>query len=232
MSYILCIETSTDICSICIAKDGKLVSFRETARTYSHSEVITLFIKQCLEEAKIDISQLNAVAVSAGPGSYTALRIGSTTAKGICYACDIPLISVDTLSALANGIKDQVGPEDVIIPLLDARRKEVYHAVYRYNLNQVKPVAPLILDEYSFKEYKSFNKIHFCGDGVDKAKDIISIKNAIFHNSDASARYMILEAFDKYGKGKVVDTAYFTPFYYKSPNITTQKKNILFSQNK
>ncbi len=228
MTTILCIETSTDICSVCVARDRKVFSIRETARSYSHSEVITVLIEECLDEAGIVMKDLDAVAVTSGPGSYTALRIGSSTAKGICYAMDIPLISVDTLKSLAYGIRDKVGEEDIIIPMLDARRKEVYHAIYDHSMNEMVAVIPIILDEETFLEYGNHKKIHFCGDGVPKSKDILKVENGVFHNLEASSRHLISQAFESFEHGKVEDTAYYTPFYFKSPNITVQKKNILF----
>jgi len=145
MAHILLIETATDVCSVAVARDGVVVSIRETGRSYSHSEVITLFVEQCLAEAGIAPADLVAVAVTSGPGSYTALRIGSSTAKGMCYALDIPLISVDTL----------------------------------------------------------------------------------YHDIECSAASMVYDAFAKWQSGDIEDTAYFTPFYFKAPNITVQKKNIL-----
>jgi len=224
---ILCIETSTDICSVCIAEESKLLAIKETERSYSHSEVITLFIEECLKEANLTIDDMDAVAVSSGPGSYTALRIGSSTAKGICYAKGIPLISVDTIKSLGQGIISKVAENDLVIPLLDARRKEVYHAVYDSNLEEIEVVAPKILDETSFKNLSKAPKIHFCGDGVAKAKTILKLENAIYHEEEASSRYMIKEAFEKLALNNVEDIAYYTPFYFKPANITVQKKNIL-----
>ena len=130
MAIILCIETSTDVCSVCISDGKRLLAIRETGRSYSHNEVIAVFIDECVKEANMQIRDLEAVSISRGPGSYTALRIGTSTAKGICYALDIPLITVDTLKALALSVTDIVKPNGVIIPMIDARRDEVYAAVY------------------------------------------------------------------------------------------------------
>lgn len=225
--HILCIETSTDVCSVGIATDGVLVALRETERTYSHTEVITLFIQEVLTEAGLLMSDLAAVAVSSGPGSYTALRIGSSTAKGICYALGIPLLSVDTIRALACGIKDRVGPQDLIIPLLDARRKEAYHAVYDAQLTELEAVAPIVLDDTSFLEVGSGVKIHFCGDAVPKAREILTLVNGVFHEVECSAEHMVTLAFEKFKSNQLEDIAYYTPYYFKQANITVQKKNIL-----
>jgi len=227
LTHILCIETTTDICSVCIATDGLLVSMRETPRSYSHSEVITVFIEECLIEAGISASELAAVAVSFGPGSYTALRIGSSTAKGICFAMDIPLISVDTMKALAVGIVAEAKEGDLIIPMIDARRKEVYHAIYDHILTEVQIVEPLILDDTTFQNLSNKGDIHFCGDGVTKSKDILNLSKSVFHDVEACSKHMIEEAFAKFHANQVEDTAYYTPFYFKGPNITVQKKNIL-----
>jgi len=213
LTHILCIETTTDICSVCIATDGLLVSMRETPRSYSHSEVITVFIEECLIEAGISASELAAVAVSFGPGSYTALRIGSSTAKGICFAMDIPLISVDTMKALAVGIVAEAKEGDLIIPMIDARRKEVYHAIYDHILTEVQIVEPLILDDTTFQNLSNKGDIH--------------LSKSVFHDVEACSKHMIEEAFAKFHANQVEDTAYYTPFYFKGPNITVQKKNIL-----
>jgi len=226
VTYILCIETTTDICSVCLAGDSKVIAIRETARSFSHSEVIAVFIDECLKEANITPNELSAVAVSGGPGSYTALRGGTSTAKGLCYGLKIPLIAVDTLKALAVGIQPKAAKGDLIIPMLDARRKEVYQAIYTYDLTNISEVSPLILDENSFLQH-STRRIHICGDGAAKAQDILSLPNAVFHTLLSSAEFMIGEAFDKFESNTLEDTAYYEPYYFKGPNITVQKKNIL-----
>lgn len=228
MTHILCIETSTDICSVCIASDEKVVAIRETERSFSHSEVITIFIEECLDEARLTAKDLSAVAVTTGPGSYTALRIGTSTAKGLCYALDIPLISVQTLKALAIGIKGHVNEGDLIIPMLDARRKEVYHAVYDASLQELTPVTPIVLDGQTFSERRS--TIHFCGDGVIKARDILNYDRAVYHEVYSSAAFLVEEAFEKFGQKKFENIAYYTPYYLKPANINVQKKNILIQK--
>lgn len=227
MPTILNIETSTDICSVCIAKDGEILSIRETERSYSHSEVIAIFIDECVTEANISMSDLDAVSISRGPGSYTALRIGAATAKGICFALDIPLISVGTLDALRMSITDKVGENDLVIPMIDARRKEVYQAIYDCSGETVEEVAPIILDENTYKELSAYDQLHFCGDGSDKAQDILSIENGRFYKEECSARHMMKISEEKFKNKVFEDITYYEPFYYKGPNITVQKKNIL-----
>ena len=229
MAHILLIETATDVCSVAVARDGVVVSIRETGRSYSHSEVITLFVEQCLAEAGIAPADLVAVAVTSGPGSYTALRIGSSTAKGMCYALDIPLISVDTLKSMAVAVLAtcEVSEGDLIIPLLDARRKEVYRTIYNYGLEQIAAVEPIILESETFAGLAPLGTIHFCGDGAEKSKSILAVDNIRYHDIECSAASMVYDAFAKWQSGDIEDTAYFTPFYFKAPNITVQKKNIL-----
>lgn len=227
MPIILNIETSTDICSICISQDGAVLSMKETERSYSHSEVIAVFIEECIKEAGIEITDLDAVSVSQGPGSYTALRIGASTAKGICFSLSIPLISIGTLDALSCSVREDVGENDLIIPMIDARRKEVYHCVFSSDGKLLVPVEPIILNEETFKEYASYDNILFCGDGVSKSKDILNLKNGVFYHKECSAIHMIALSEEKFFKNQFEDISYYEPFYYKGPNITVQKKNIL-----
>jgi len=227
MPTILNIETSTDICSVCISRNGAVLSLRETERSYSHSEVIAVFIDQCIKEAGLRMKDLDAVAVSQGPGSYPALRIGTATAKGICFAMSIPLIAVGTLDALYNSVVHKAESNDLIIPLIDARRKEVYRCVFNSKGEILAPVEPIILDENTFSEYSTYENILFCGDGVDKSKDILNLENARFCKEECSSRHMISLSEEKFTNKQFENIAYYEPFYYKGPNITVQKKNIL-----
>ena len=227
MPLILNIETSTDICSVCLSRDGKVVSIRETERSYSHSEVIAIFIDECVKEAGLTMKNIEAVAISRGPGSYTALRIGAVTAKGICFALSIPLIAVGTMDALKQSIISKSGSNDLIIPMIDARRKEVYHCIYNSKGEVLTPVEPIILDADTYKEYSHYDNLLFCGDGVPKSKDILSIKNSLFFDEECSTRHMIGLSEEKFNNNQFEDITYYEPFYYKGPNITVQKKNIL-----
>ena len=227
MPIILNIETSTDICSICISKDGTVLSMKETERSYSHSEVIAVFIDECIKEAGLKMSDLDAVSVSQGPGSYTALRIGASTAKGICFALSIPLISIGTLEALSKSVLSRAESNDIVIPMIDARRKEVYHCIFTHEGQLLVKVSPIILDENTFKEYAQYDKILFCGDGVSKSKDILELENSYFYDEECSAKHMIKLSEEKFHHNQFEDISYYEPFYYKGPNITVQKKNIL-----
>jgi len=227
MATILCIETSTDICSVCIARDGEILAIEETTKSFSHSEVIAVFIQQILKYSGVHEKELDAVAISGGPGSYTALRIGASTAKGLCFGLDIPLIAIDTMKALAKRVVKEVNPNEVILPLLDARRMEVYVSAFNDHLENIKSVEPIIVDENSFLDYQHNNKVHFLGDGSDKIKDVIQLQNAVFHPVYSSSKGMVELAEEKFREKLFEDISYYEPMYYKSPNITVQKKNIL-----
>ena len=155
VNHILCIETSTTVCSVCIIADEKIISFREVNNGFSHAENLHGFIEEVLKESNLSFSQLSAVAVSKGPGSYTGLRIGVSAAKGLCYALNIPLISIDTLQSMAWGAAQTKNDTVLFCPMLDARRMEVYCAVYTKNLETVLPVNALVLDEKSIEVFNS-----------------------------------------------------------------------------
>ena len=214
MAYILNIETSTTNCSVSLSKEGETLVLKEdNDANYSHAEKLHVFIDEVLKEANIERSDLNAVAVSKGPGSYTGLRIGVSSAKGLCYALDIPLISIETLRALAVQVKQ---PEGLIIPMLDARRMEVYSAVFDTTYNKVRDTQAQILDDSSFMEYLNSGKVFFIGNGVSKTKDLIAHENAIYVEGRLpSANEMSALAFDKYKKNDIEDVAYFEPYYLK-----------------
>lgn len=214
MATILCIETSTTNCSVAIAVDGEIKAIREeNNQQYSHAEKLHVFIEEVLREANLDKKQLNAVAVSKGPGSYTGLRIGVSAAKGLCFALDIPLISSLTLEVLVQQVKCE---DCYIIPLLDARRMEVYSAVFNSNKKQVRETQAEILDENSFQEYLNKRKTIFIGDGSNKFESLCQHKNAVFHKEGIpSAANMGHMAEAKYKISDIEDVAYFEPFYLK-----------------
>jgi len=221
--YILNIETSTKNCSVSISKDGSLLAIKELNNgNYSHAEVLHPFINAVLEEAQIKISDLDAVAVSKGPGSYTGLRIGVSAAKGLCFAQNIPLISIETLTSLAHATKVEDG---VIIPMLDARRMEVYAAVYNSEYDQVREIKAEIIDEDSYSEYLEKGKVYFLGDGAEKCKEMIKSTNAIFiDDAFPSANELCELAYGKYKKNDIEDVAYFEPFYLKDFIVVPEKK--------
>ncbi len=221
--YILNLETATKNCSVSISKNGELVALKEICEAnFSHAEKLHQFIKDTLQESLLTFEDLSAVAVSKGPGSYTGLRIGVSAAKGLCFALDIPLISIFTLESLSNAITIESG---VIIPLLDARRMEVFTAIFDANYNTVKETYNHILDENSFSEYLQKGKVTFLGDGTPKTKEIISHNNAIFlENYFPSAKEMVVLSYKKYQNSSFEDVAYFEPFYLKDFHMTVAKK--------
>ena len=194
---------------------------RETEGQNAHSEKITNFIREVMEEAKIDYPQLDAVAVSQGPGSYTGLRIGVSTAKGICYAADLPLMAIDTLEAMAYGMKDklgsQIGPDDLLIPMIDARRMEVYASIFDANLNRINDTAALVIDENSFEDLRKDHRLWLFGDGAPKLSKLFENQPNIniIDGFKPSAAYMKVLAEQALLKQQFVDVAYFEPFYLK-----------------
>ncbi|WP_299333810.1 tRNA (adenosine(37)-N6)-threonylcarbamoyltransferase complex dimerization subunit type 1 TsaB [uncultured Psychroserpens sp.] len=214
MSLILSIETSTTNCSVSLSKKGETLILKEDNNSnYSHAESLHVFIDKVIASAEIKKEDIDAIAVSKGPGSYTGLRIGVSAAKGLSYALEIPLISVSTLEALAHQVNTQDG---VIIPMLDARRLEVYSAIYSSALKPLRAIEAQILDETSFSEYLKKGKVYFIGNGVEKTKDLIDHSNAIFIEGKLpSANQMSALAYAKYKKSDIEDVAYFEPFYLK-----------------
>lgn len=214
MAAILCLETATTNCSVAIAVDGKVIGLREINNNkYAHSEKLHVFIEELLEETGIAADQLNAVAVSKGPGSYTGLRIGVSAAKGFSFALDIPFIAIATLQSLAKQAKCK---DCYIIPMIDARRMEVYAAVYDSQYNRVRETRAEVLTEDSFSDFLAEKKTIFLGDGAAKFKDLIQHENAHFLASRfPSAQEMAALAEDKYKISDTEDVAYFEPYYFK-----------------
>ncbi|CAD0006130.1 tRNA (adenosine(37)-N6)-threonylcarbamoyltransferase complex dimerization subunit type 1 TsaB [Flavobacterium chungangense] len=222
MSFILNIETATKNCSVSIAKNGETVICKEIAEEgYSHAEKLHVFIEEIIAETGILVHDLAAVAVSQGPGSYTGLRIGVSAAKGLCFALNIPLIAVDTLQTLASQAKVNEGK---IISMLDARRMEVYSAIYNADLEIERPILAEVIDENSFKDFTE--TIYFVGDCAEKCKLVLSNENFIFLEDVKypSAAAMSKISYDKYQKSDTVDVAYFEPYYLKDFMITPSKK--------
>ena len=214
MAFILNIETSTKNCSVSVAKDGKTIVLKElNDGGYSHAEKLHEFIKEVIAEAGIQFSDLKAIAVSKGPGSYTGLRIGVSAAKGLCFALNIPLIAINTLESLAQSISLIEGFK---IPLLDARRMEVYSAVFDKNNIIKKEVSAEIITNESVKSYLESGKVYFFGDGAEKCKEVILHENAnYFDDKFPSAKDMEQLSSEKYKNNDFVDVAYFEPFYLK-----------------
>ena len=218
---ILCLETATPVCSVALNESCCTIALRETEGQNAHSEKITNFIREVMEVAKIDYSQLDAVAVSKGPGSYTGLRIGVSTAKGICYAADVPLMAIDTLEAMAYGLKaklgSQIGENDLLIPMIDARRMEVYAAIFDTNLNKINDTAALVIDETSFENLRKDHRLWLFGDGAPKLKKVFENQPNvnIIDGFKPSAAYMLHLVDKALRERDFVDVAYFEPFYLK-----------------
>jgi tRNA threonylcarbamoyladenosine biosynthesis protein TsaB len=225
LAIILNIETSTKNCSVSIAKNGELLGLTElTDMQYSHAEKLHPFIIETIAKAGVDTKEIDAIAVSKGPGSYTGLRIGVSAAKGLAFSFDIPLISVDTLASLASAIEVKEG---MIVPMLDARRMEVYAAVFDATLKQVREIRAEIIDETSFLEYLDQGPVHFLGDGALKCKEVITHPNAVFIDDKyPSSREMALLSNTKYVQEDFEDVAYFEPFYLKDFVATKQKSKL------
>ncbi len=221
MAYILNIETATKNCSVSLAKDGQTVLCKEIAEQgYSHAEKLHVFIEEILKESQVDFREIKAIAVSKGPGSYTGLRIGVSTAKGLCYALGIPLIAVDTLAVLAQKVTQEDG---LIIPMIDARRMEVYSAVFDANHKKIMEVQAEVLTENSYADIAE--TIYIIGDCQEKCQTVLTKNNFVFMPEIVfpSANEMSPISFEKFTKNDFEDVAYFEPFYLKDFMLT--KKN-------
>lgn len=223
MAILLNLETATTNCSVGIAENGRLIALKEyDSPKYSHAEQLHVFIGEVLSDAGIEVQALSAVAVSKGPGSYTGLRIGVSAAKGLCFSLDVPLISVPTLESLAH----QMVPNDfdVVIPVLDARRMEVYSAVFDKNYQQLRETRAQIIDEEAFGEYVDKGKICLVGNGAAKCSDMLKHPNFEFiSNAVPSAKEMAVLSHKKYLKGDFEDVAYFEPYYLKDFMVAPKK---------
>ena len=229
MSLILSLETSTTICSAALHDDGNLVASKELPTPQSASSQLSPIVDQLLKESKVSAKEVKAVAVASGPGSYTGLRIGVATAKGICYALQIPLIAINTLelmtyqivnsstspSPLERGLGGEVG-EALLCPMLDARRMEVYCLLTDLDLNSVEPTQAKIVDEESFKEWLDRKPIYFFGNGADKCREMIKHKNAKFMEGISPSASQLGEmAFQKFSRNEFEDLSSFEPHYLK-----------------
>jgi tRNA threonylcarbamoyladenosine biosynthesis protein TsaB len=224
MPLLLSLETSSPVCSVALSQDNHFIGFSELRLAKSHSSHITVLIKELLYNTGFTEKDLSAVAISGGPGSYTGLRIGTSTAKGLCYALDIPLISVSTLHAMAKTVIDFTpNPENYLFcPMLDARRMEVYTSLLTATLEERLPVAPLILEEDSFKECQEENKIIYFGSGAQKWQEFSAPNpNALFlKNVIPTAQAIAMLAWPKLETGNLENVAYYDPFYLKEVHIT------------
>jgi tRNA threonylcarbamoyladenosine biosynthesis protein TsaB len=216
---ILQIETATTVCSVALSKDGEVLAVRQIDQRNIHAEVITLYIEELLTTTGTKYSNLDAIAVSCGPGSYTGLRIGISTAKGLCYALDKPLIAIETLEAMTYGaiMESELTSEGTLLcPMIDARRMEVYTAIFNVKAERITPTTAEIIDENSFAELLNTNKILFFGDGAEKCRETLNNPNAQFlEGFTNSAAYLTKRATDKFVSQEFEDVAYFEPYYLK-----------------
>lgn len=233
MAVILNIETSGSVCSAALTAEGTVIAHREDFEGRNHATLLSGFIKHCLDHAADHEIKLDAVAVSMGPGSYTGLRIGLSEAKGLAYALDIPLIGIDTLQLLATRVmfsSDEIDPDTIFIPMIDARRMEVYTAAYNFGLEELLKPQAMILDENSYAAIKATGKpILYFGSGAEKAQTIFadSPQARYVEGVEAVAVDMIALAEMAYARRRFVDTAYSTPAYIKDFQATTPKNKVL-----
>ncbi len=223
MAILLNLETATTNCSVSISKDNQIIALKENnAENYSHSEQLHIFIKEALQEASLSFSDIDAVSISKGPGSYTGLRIGVSAAKGLCFSLDVPLISIPTLESMAHQVELQAG--EMVIPVLDARRMEVYSCVYDADYQEIRETRAEIIDEGSFAEYVSTSKVYLIGSGSKKCRGVLEHPNFQFDATIVpSAREMAPLAFKKFQAKQFEDVAYFEPYYLKDFVIQSKK---------
>jgi tRNA threonylcarbamoyladenosine biosynthesis protein TsaB len=218
LAYILSIETATNVCSVALLHNGTLLALREDSSRNSHSAYITIFVDEVVKEAGLTLQQLDAVAVGKGPGSYTGLRIGVSAAKGLCYALDKPLIGINTLEGMANhpAVLPYRNNTTLLCPMIDARRMEVYCALFNHNGQWVQQTQALIIDADTFAHHLQNNTVVFFGDGAAKCKEVINHPNAVFIDGiSPSANSVGILAFEAYKNNSFEDVAYFEPFYLK-----------------
>ncbi|MDU1904119.1 MAG: tRNA (adenosine(37)-N6)-threonylcarbamoyltransferase complex dimerization subunit type 1 TsaB [Dysgonomonas sp.] len=230
MSCILNIETATSVCSVAVSDNGKIIFEKEETKGPSHATLLGVFVAEALTFLRKNQLKLDAVSVSCGPGSYTGLRIGVSEAKGLCYGLSIPLIAIETPLIMAERVLNsrEVADDTLLCPMIDARRMEVYAALYDNHLSKVRDISADIVDEGTYKEYLDKYKILFFGDGSDKCKDVIKGENAVFlEDVYPSAKDMIRLSEEAFDKKAFVDVAYFEPFYLKDFIATTPKNKIL-----
>jgi tRNA threonylcarbamoyladenosine biosynthesis protein TsaB len=225
MALILQIETATQVCSAALSVNGETIALKELQANNIHAGSLTLFIQEVMASGGYSYSNLDAIAVSKGPGSYTGLRIGVSTAKGLCFALDKPLIAIGTLGMMAKGfLKANPNYNGLVCPMIDARRMEVFTSVFDSSLATIEPVSAKIIDEQSFKDQLIQAPVTFIGDGAEKCKAALNHPNALFSAENFnSAGNMSELSFDAFSNQSFEDLAYFEPFYLKDFVLTTPK---------
>ena len=227
MANILCIETATEVCSVCVSINGKLAGLKESNEPYSHSSQLTLLIEDSMMIGGLKYSDLDAISVSSGPGSYTGLRVGFSTAKGLCFGLNIPLIGIDTLESMADGARPIASNGEFIFSSIDARRLEVYASIFDAEMNSIMKSQPLILDQFAMESYLSPGaKIHLCGNGSEKAINFLKGFKTNMLDIRCSAKHMTNLSQNAFLKSNFSNLAYFSPNYLKPPGVTKPKRRL------
>lgn len=228
MSKILLMETSTEVCSVSVSEKGEVLFTKESHDKNSHTELLTLYISEVMKTVNWTYRELDAIAVSDGPGSYTSLRIGAATAKALCYAADCPLITIDSLTLLCQGVSNLlINKGDVIVSMIDARRMEVYLSIFTSEKIPLIEKQAAIIHENLFEDYLTkTNKIYICGSGAQKYLDNFGTAQVVVSHHATSSQFMATLAYQKYLLQNYNDVAYFSPDYLKNPNITLSKKKL------
>lgn len=230
---ILNIETATEICSVCLSENGEVISLRENCDGNQHSRVLTLLIEETMREAGFSLKQIDAVALTSGPGSYTSLRVGTSVAKGICYALDKPLIAIGTLESLAFAARASGSFSDnaLFVPMIDARRMEVFTAIYDSQLSEALEPQAMIIDHNSFENYLlGSRQLVFCGNGATKCKAVLAHPQMVFLDIFSTAANLSKLSFSYFQNKVFQDVAYFEPAYIKPPNITISSKSLIINE--
>lgn len=234
MSLILCIETGTDVCSVGLARDGEIISLRESDEGRDHAKKVAVFVDELLDEIDVMPDELDAIAVGKGPGSYTGLRIGVSFAKGMCYGLNIPLVAVGSLDALAEVAREDYEAgilpvegwrESYLCPMVDARRMEVYTQIFSASGEPLSEVAAEIVDENSFAQWRERGQLVMFGNGAAKCRSLLPDVQCV--DVAPSARGLARLAEERFQRGEVEDIAYFEPFYLKDFVVIPSKKKIL-----
>ena len=229
MARIILIETSTELCSAALAENGEITSYRESTEPRTHASLTAVFVKKILEERGLSVKDCDAVCVSKGPGSYTGLRVGVSTAKGLCFGAGLPLLAAGTLDILVwQAFDEGIAPErcKYIVPMIDARRMEAYTAVFDADGRQIRETMPEIFSADSYRELLEDGKVLFIGDAAGKCSSVISHENAVFRQCCPKASSMLRRAMTEYEKKRFQDVAYFEPFYLKEFVATVSKKKL------
>lgn len=228
MAIILQIETATQTCSVALSRNGETLLVKEETAQNIHAGSLTLFIDELMKTAGFTYPQLDAIAISKGPGSYTGLRIGVSTAKGLCFALDKPLLAIDTLKMMAAGfVANNKGYNGLICPMIDARRMEVYTRIFNARLEPLSDTEAKIIDAQSFADELKNQQVTFMGDGALECAEVLKNENAFFSEANFnSAAYLSTLAMEAYAQQKFEDVAYFEPYYLKDFMLTQPKKKV------